>query len=192
MKKINKLIVFIFIFSFMVITINIPVYGENISNPEELPEEDLLEDEVEDGIPDEQPDEQPQGTNPAQGVGDDWLEAAFEAAGKFLTQEELTDTDIHLNGEENPGIIETILEKFKEIVKALNKILLVVLAGLSTISLAITGVRYILSQGDANRQVVAKNNLHTAFKGMFFGFGAFLIWRIAMSIIQVVITLMAG
>ena len=190
MKKMNKLIVLLAMVTFMIITIHAPVYGDD-QNPEELTDPADESEDEEQGTETDDSEEGQEANDGGQGGNSDWLEEAFGAAGKFLTQEELTDTDIYINGSKT-GIIETILSKFKTIVKALNKILLVVLAGLSTISLAITGIRYILSQGDAAKQVVAKNNLHTAFKGMFFGFGAFLIWRIAMSIIQVIIELMAG
>lgn len=185
MIKINKLIIIIMMLTLTIISIHIPVYGEQEELPAEVPpvEESPAEETTEDD------------SGGASG-SDSWLQDAFSAAGDFLTKEDLTTTDIHIGdstGDDgSPGIIETMLATFRTIVKALNTILLVVLAGLSIISLAITGIRYIMSQGLAEKQVVAKENLHTVFRGMFFGFGAFFIWKIAMSIVQVVIQIMAN
>ena len=73
------------------------------------------------------------------------------------------------------------------LVKAINKVLIVVLAGISAISLAIVGIRYITSVANARQQEKAKNDLHKTFRGMAYGFGAFFIWQIAMSVVRLII-----
>ena len=106
-----------------------------------------------------------------------WVEDAFSATKSFLTGEVI----------DNTGIAGNLLEIFTIIVKAINRILLVVLASVSAIALSLVGIRYI--QGISNPGAVgkAKKDLHTVFKAMLYGFGAFFIWRIAMAIVSVII-----
>ncbi len=111
-------------------------------------------------------------------TSDDWVGKAFSAAGNFL-QEETKDTT---------GYINPMLNFFKSVIKMINRVLLVALAGISTISLSITGVRYILSGGVPQQKENAKKSLQTIFMGMAVGFGAYMIWRIAMSIVTIIIS----
>lgn len=119
--------------------------------------------------------------------GDDgsWVGNAFQAAYDFLNG---TNGDLEI--EEN-SIAYKLLTFFTNIVNGINKILIVLLAGLSIISLSIVGVRYILSGAMPKQREDAKHQLHTVFLGMAYGFGAFMIWNIAMSIIRIVLTAMA-
>lgn len=107
---------------------------------------------------------------------DSWVKDAFSATSTFLN-EETTDTI---------GISKPF-KLFKDLIKAINKVLLVALAGMSIIALSITGIKYILSSSSPDRQGEAKKSLKTIFIGMIIGFGAFTIWNIAISIINIII-----
>ena len=91
---------------------------------------------------------------------DNWVQKAFGSAKSFL-EEDTT--------------------------RALNRILLVALFGISTISLSIIGVKYMTSGGTPHKKEEAKKNLHTLFIGMAYGFGAFIIWRVAMALVGMII-----
>lgn len=106
-----------------------------------------------------------------------WISDAFSAASSFFSED--------VNDE--MGIIEKPLNLFSDIVKAINKILIVALAGISAISLSIVGIRYIISIDKPKQQEKAKDDLHTTFRGMAYGFGAFFIWQIAMSVVRLII-----
>ncbi len=114
-----------------------------------------------------------------------WVDKAFSATKDFM-KEPISETDT-LKTSEGKGIITEVLSTFKDIIKSINTILLVVLAWLSAISITITGARYILSGSSPNQKAIAGRNLKTAFKGMAFGFGAFIIWRVAMGLVLLVI-----
>lgn len=107
---------------------------------------------------------------------DSWVKDAFSATSTFLN-ENTTDTI---------GISKPF-KLFKNLIKAINKVLLVALAGMSIIALSITGIKYILSSSSPDRQGEAKKSLKTIFIGMIIGFGAFTIWNIAISIINIII-----
>ena len=102
---------------------------------------------------------------------DSWVKDAFSATSTFLN-ENTTDTI---------GISKPF-KLFKNLIKAINKVLLVALAGMSIIALSITGIKYILSSSSPDRQGEAKKSLKTIFIGMIIGFGAFTI-----SIINIII-----
>ena len=85
------------------------------------------------------------------------------------------------------GILSPTFTLFQNIVKAINRILIVLLAGISTIALSVTGVRYLASGASPEQRDIAKQSLHTIFIGMAFGFGAFVIWRVAMAIVSIMI-----
>ena len=106
-----------------------------------------------------------------------WVSDAFSAASSFFSE------DV----KDEMGIIEKPLDLFSDLVKAINKILIVALAGISAISLSIVGIRYITSIADPKQQGKAKHDLHKTVKGMAYGFGAFFIWQIAMSIVRLII-----
>ena len=80
-----------------------------------------------------------------------------------------------------------MFKTFKNILQAANRILLVLLAGLSIIALSVTGIRYMMSGALPEQKEIAKQSLHTIFIGMAMGFGAYVIWRIAMSIVTLII-----
>ena len=108
---------------------------------------------------------------------DDWVSDAFSAASKFMKEDANNDLKI----------INPIFKTFKNIIQAANRILLVLLAGLSIIALSVTGIRYMMSGALPEQKEIAKQSLHTIFIGMAMGFGAYVIWRIAMSIVTLII-----
>ena len=107
---------------------------------------------------------------------DNWVSDAFSATGKFLNE----------TSEDTIGIKKPF-ELFTNIIKAVNRILIVVLAGLSMIALSVTGIRYILGGNNATQQSNAKSSLKSIFIGMAIGFGAFTIWKIAIAIVKIII-----
>ena len=108
---------------------------------------------------------------------DSWVKNAFNAADSFLKEPVKDDL----------GIANNVLKIFKKIVRAINRILLVALFGLSAISLSVIGIRYMISGNAPHQRENAKKSLHTVLMGMVYGFGAFAIWRIAMSIVSLII-----
>ena len=111
-----------------------------------------------------------------------WVKDAFSAASNFFSEKEVTD---------ELGMIEPWMIIFKNIVKGINRVLIVLLIGLSTISLAVVGIRYFMAAADPAQKGKAKTDLHIVFKGMIIGFGAFTIWKIVMIIVNVVIDSLA-
>lgn len=116
----------------------------------------------------------------ASSSSDTWVKDAFSAASSFMGE----------NPKDTIGI-SPLFSLFKNMVQAVNRVLLVLLAGISTIALSITGVRYILAGASPEQQKVAKSSLKTIFIGMGFGFGAYVIWRIAMAIVGIFISAFA-
>ena len=107
-----------------------------------------------------------------------WVSDAFSAASSFFSE----------NVTDEMGIREKPLNLFSDIVKAINTILIVALAGISAISLSIVGIRYIISiGGKPEQQGKAKHDLHKTIRGMAYGFGAFFIWQIAMGIVKAIV-----
>ena len=107
-----------------------------------------------------------------------WVSEAFNATKNFFTDSEVVD---------EIGVLEPWMIIFTDIVRAVNRVLTILLAGLSIISLSIVGVRYIMSAYKPSAKDQAKKDLHLVFTGMFYGFGAFAIWKIVMSIVKVII-----
>ena len=110
-----------------------------------------------------------------------WVQDAFKAASSFMGE----------NPTDTIGI-SPLFSLFKDFVRAANRVLLVLLAGISTIALSVTGVRYLASGASPEQRDIAKQSLHTIFIGMAFGFGAFVIWQIAMGIVKIMITSFAS
>lgn len=117
------------------------------------------------------------GTENSSSDSGSWVSDAFSAASSFFSED--------VNDE--MGIIEKPLDLFSDLVKAINLVLIVALAGISAISLSIVGIRYIISIANADQKKKAIEDLHTTFRGMAYGFGAFFIWQIAMSIVRLII-----
>ena len=108
-----------------------------------------------------------------------WVKDALNKAKEFLNGNiEETDSD---------KIVTPVLETVRSIIRGVNNILLVLLATLSAISLSVVGIRYIASGATPIQKRIAIDSLHTVFKGMFIGFGAFIIWRIAMGFVEIVL-----
>ena len=107
-----------------------------------------------------------------------WVSDAFSATRDFFSEGEVTD---------KIGVFEPWMVVFSDIVRAVNRVLTVLLAGLSIISLTIVGIKYLMTPYDSKKKSEAKESLHTVFHGMLYGFGAFAIWRIVMSIVRIVI-----
>ena len=106
-----------------------------------------------------------------------WVNKAFSATSSFLKEKT----------KDSFGVISPAFTFFQTVVKAINRILIVLLAGISTLALSVTGIRYLASGASPGQRDAAKHSLHTIFIGMAFGFGAFAIWRIAMSIVGIII-----
>lgn len=115
-------------------------------------------------------------------ISQNWVSDAFQAAHDFINEPTTDD---------KWGIIDSLLKNFKNIVKGINIILLVLLSSLSVISLAVIGVRYIMSGASPDQRKVATQSLHTVFIGMVYGFGAYVIWKIAMGIVGLIIGALA-
>ena len=113
---------------------------------------------------------------------DSWVEEAFKAARNFLTDDEVTD-DLGFAGE--------LLILARSVINAINRVLIVLLAGISAIALSVVGIRYLYSTSKPSQVSKARDDLHTVFTGMLYGFGAYLIWRIAMSIVILIINNLA-
>ena len=109
---------------------------------------------------------------------DDWVSKAFSAASTFMNE----------NATDFKGVLSSPFEFFKNTVKAINRVLIVLLAGISTIALSVPGVRYLASGASPEQRDIAKQSLHTIFIGMAIGFGAFVIWKIAMGIVSIMIS----
>ncbi len=109
-------------------------------------------------------------------ANDNWIQDAFSATDTFLKEKDVKDTI---------GITKPFY-LFKNFIRGLNRTLIVALSGLSIIALSITGIRYILGGNNADQQTIAKKSLKTIFIGMAIGFGAFTIWKIAISIVDIV------
>lgn len=110
-------------------------------------------------------------------AADTWVQDAFDAANSFLK-----DTEV----EDDLGIFETLLIQFKNIIKGVNIVLLVLLAGLSIIALAVVGIKYIMAGGSPHQKEEAKKSLHTVFIGMIYGFGAYVIWTTSMQVVELI------
>lgn len=110
--------------------------------------------------------------------GTDWVHEAFSATKSFLNE---PTKDFH-------GLFSTPFNLFKDFIKAINRVLLVALAGISTISLSVVGVRFISSGAAPEQRMKAKESLKSTFMGMAIGFGAYIIWRLAMSIVTIILS----
>ena len=108
-----------------------------------------------------------------------WISEAFAAVRNFFSDTEVTD---------DLGMLKPWMLVFGDIVRGVNRVLIVALAGLSAISLSIVGIRYIISTYDPKSKKRAKHDLHVVIRGMAIGFGAFAIWKIAMSIIRLILS----
>ena len=106
-----------------------------------------------------------------------WVGDAFAAAKAFLSE---TSTEIPEEG-------ELILYNAKMIVRGVNRILWVLLAGISAISLSIVGIRYILGINTPSERGKAKDALHATIRGMAIGFSAVLIFNIVMVLVRLII-----
>ena len=113
---------------------------------------------------------------------DTWLDQSFTAAKEFLEQKETKD---------DLGWANPVLDIFRKLVNTANRVLLVALFGVSTVSLSIIGVRFMTSGASPAERQKAQRSLKTTFIAMAYGFGAFTIWRVAMAIINFIIKHMA-
>lgn len=111
-----------------------------------------------------------------------WVGDAFAAAKAFLSE----------SSTEMPEEGELILYNAKVIVRGVNRILWVLLAGISAISLSIVGIRYILGINTPSERGKAKDALHATIRGMAIGFSAILIFNIVMIIVRLIIDSMGS
>ena len=109
-----------------------------------------------------------------------WINDAFAAARKFLSD---SNTEVSEEG-------ELIVYNAKMLIRGINRILWVLLGGISAISLAIVGIRYILGINSSEQRGEAKKALHQTIFGMVIGFSAILIFNIAMIFVRLIINSM--
>ena len=117
-----------------------------------------------------------------------WVKKAFNAAYSFLKEDVNVDSSSASGPEKMVG---SALKIFKDVIKAINIVLLVALFAISVVSISIVGIRYMMFGDNAKAVERAKSDLHTTFIGMAYGFGAFLIWNIAMTLVVTIIEVLA-
>ena len=115
---------------------------------------------------------------------ENWVQKAFAAVFSFLSEDTELDRD---STDLKEKTIANIFTLVSNVIRGINKILLVVLFGLSSISLSYVGIQYIWARENPGALQKAKNDLKTTFIAMGYGFGAFAIWRIAMAIVRMVL-----
>ena len=108
-----------------------------------------------------------------------WVKDAFNATGSFFNEDITAHDPLKLDS--------WLLPFFENIIKLINRILLIALFGLSAVALSYCGLQYILTADGPNQKLDARKNIRTTFIGMFYGFGAYAIWGIAMQVIKVII-----
>lgn len=106
-----------------------------------------------------------------------WINDAFAAARAFLSE---STTEVPVEG-------ELLLYNAKMKIRGINRVLWVLLGGLSAISLSIVGIRYMLGINSSTERTAAKDALHTTIKGMVLGFSAMLIFNIVMIFVRLII-----
>ncbi len=106
-----------------------------------------------------------------------WISDAFAAARSFLSE---STTEVPVEG-------ELLLYNAKMKIRGINRVLWVLLGGLSAISLSIVGIRYMLGINSSTERTAAKDALHTTIKGMVLGFSAMLIFNIVMIFVRLII-----
>ena len=106
-----------------------------------------------------------------------FVSEAFKATDEFFNEKV----------EDDDGRITDVFNLIKKIIKAINRVLIIVLGALSMISLAMIGIKYIMSSTTAGRLSEAKKQLKTVVIGMAFGFGAYTIWMIGIYIVEIII-----
>lgn len=107
-----------------------------------------------------------------------WVKDSFADARSFM--EEPPQDDLKIG--------KPILNFFKSLIRIVNIVFIIALAAISAISLSITGVRYIAAAAIPAQRNIARQNLQRVFVAMCYGFGAFMIWRISMGIVELVLS----
>lgn len=111
-----------------------------------------------------------------------WVKDAFSSTKSFLNQTSV---------EEKLGFENDIFTFIKEMIKSINVILLIILGAVSTIAISVTGIKFILAAGPGQK-ADAQKSLKTAFIGMCFGFGAYAIWSLGISIVMLIVGAIGG
>ena len=112
-----------------------------------------------------------------------FVSEAFSATKEFL-QEDLPEDDV--------GIITNAgLFFVTDAIKGINRILIIALAGIGAIALSIVGIKYIRGISSPAKVREARQMLNTVLRGLGFGFGAFVIWEIAMLVVTLIIDVLA-
>lgn len=108
-----------------------------------------------------------------------WVQDAFNATGSFL-EENFSNVDVlNLDSWFVPLITVPL--------KIINRVLIVALFGLSTVALSYCGIQFIIHSDNPSRQKDARENIRTTFIAMGYGFGAYLIWSVAMQIVTLIL-----
>ena len=112
-------------------------------------------------------------------IDEHWVDKAFHSVSNFF-KEDFSKVDILKLDNWFVPIISTVL-------KMINRVLIVALFGLSAIALSYCGIQYIFHADNPANQNDVRNNIRTTFIGMGYGFGAYIIWYIAMQIVQAIL-----
>lgn len=189
MKK-NVFILFIVFITALLIQMPIvhavPVEGEytdqNTSQDQQFPQ-------LQDRQPHRQTQQSQDGQSqqPSQGtqaeIDDSFVSEAFRATGDFF-KEDLPEDDVGI-------ITDSMLYFIKRGIQAFNRILIVALAGIGAIAFALSGIKYFISVSDPKKLKEARDTLNITLRGLGFGFGAFIIWEVAMGVVNLIIDAMA-
>ena len=108
-----------------------------------------------------------------------WVETAINQAKSFFKEPVTVPEEL--------GFVPKLFKQFKKAIKTINMVLLILLAGISIIAFAIVGIRYIAGGASPEQHRIARISIKKIFIGMIYGFGAFFIWNITISIIQAIL-----
>jgi len=112
-----------------------------------------------------------------------WVKDSFDATQSFL-KEDFNKVDILKLDSWFVPLVSVPL-------KIINRVLIVTLFGLSAVALAYCGIQFILGADTPRKKTDARENIRTVFIGMGYGFGAYVIWFIAMQIVSMILGFVA-
>lgn len=114
--------------------------------------------------------------------------AATEGSNNFFSEAvDATKKFLNEDPKDVPQGAEDAFSEAKKIIVTINRILTVALLGLSIVALSVVGIKFIIGGADAKSKAQAKNDLKTVMIGLAFGLGAYTIWSLGISIINLVI-----
>ena len=108
---------------------------------------------------------------------------AFSATKEFL-QEDLPEDDVGI-------LTDSLLFFVKDAIQGINRILIIALAGIGAIAISISGIKYMRAISSPSEAAEAQKMLKTTLRGLGYGFGAFIIWEVAMGVVRLIIDSLA-